>query len=358
MPANTEKIKKTLRSKKEPPVVNDVGLSTGSTILNLGFSGKASYGYLKGLMYSFVGDSSSGKSILALSALAEASVSPHFKNYKLEFADKEGGALMDMETYFGAKAASKINPWTPDTLEDFYDRADDLVKAGDPFVLVLDSMDALWPESQEQKAKEDAAARRKGKEVGGSYNTDKAKINSSRLRVLTNGVKETKSIFIVISQTRANIGFGSQFNPKTYSGGEAIKFYSRIQLWTSIRENLVTGKYKTQYGILSQVKVTKNHICGWQGKLEVPILRGYGIDDIGACVNFLVTTGKFRATKGKDDRKVTNIVAEDFDFEGSPEKLVQKIEKENLESELRLTVSEVWKEIEESAKAIRKPRYV
>lgn len=366
---NTEDTKKFLRKKKSPETTNrnDDGLSTGSTLLNLGFSGMATTGYQRGLIYSFVGDSSSGKSVMALSAFAEASIAPQFKDYTLQFADIEGGALMDMEKYFGPKAASKVCSWSVGSLEDFYDHTDVLVKEGRPFVLVLDSMDALWTESQEEHVKQAATARKKGKEVAGTYGTDKAKVNSSRLRVLANGVKDTGSIFIVISQTRQNIGWNSQFNPKTYSGGDAIKFYSRIQLWTSIRENVTAGKYNSHVGIVSQVKITKNHICGWQGKLEIPILRGHGIDDLGACVMFLVDCGHWRPVKETSSEKKPGpkkktaakaIVADEFDFEGSPEQLVAKIEEDGLEHDLRMIVTEVWHRIEEESKIVRKPRYV
>ncbi len=359
MPRDTEALKSALRKKKPEPKVPERGLSTGSTLLNLAFSGKVGEGYRRGLLYSFVGDSSSGKTILALSAFAEASIDPNFRDYRLVYADQEGGALMDMGTYFGESAESRIEPFQAVSLEDFYDNMDAILERG-PIVGALDSMDALKTEAQLALETRNARLRKKGKESEASYGTDKAKLNSSRLPKLYNKIKDTNSIFVIISQTRANIGWTSQFNPRTYSGGDAIKFYARIQLWTSIRENLKSSKYDVQTGIISQIKVTKNHITGWQGKLELPILRGHGIDDIGGCVHWLASVGHWKGTGEKTAVKKKsggNITAPEFDFEGSTEKLIGLIENEGMENDLRLIVAEVWRDIEEESKTPRKPRY-
>ena len=82
-----EKLKKALRNKpKTTPVSTLHYLSTGSTLLNLAFSNLAQGGFVPGLCYSFVGDSNSGKTWLAMSALAEATIDPHFKEYRLDAA--------------------------------------------------------------------------------------------------------------------------------------------------------------------------------------------------------------------------------------------------------------------------------
>jgi RecA/RadA recombinase len=353
-----------LRSKPKEPVLTDADfLSTGATLMNLGFTGHPDRGYRKGIFYSFVGDSSSGKTVLALSALAEASISPHFKNHRLIFNGPEGGALMNMEHYFGKEAARRIeapggtraNPRHSETLDEFYAHLDKLNDKGDPYVEVLDSMDAINPEAEDevQAAKIEAVADGKdATKLKGSFGVGKAKMNSSRLRVACNGLRDTGSILIIISQTRQRIGFGSQLNPKTYSGGNAIKFYARIQLWTAIVEDLkarALGKDR-HVGIVSQVKITKNHICGWEGKLEVPILRGHGVDDLGSCVDFLVEEKAWKCSEGV-------IYADDLGVEMKREPLIAYVEEAELEDELRRVAAARWKKIEDESRVARKPRY-
>lgn len=360
--SKTESIASGLRSRPAEPVLTDADyLSTGSTLLNLAFTGHPKRGYRRGIFYSFVGDSSSGKTVLALSALAEASISKHFKNHRLIFNGPEGGALMNMEHYFGKEAARRIEPPAgtradpkhSQTLDEFYHHLDKLIAKGDPFIEVLDSMDAINPEADDliQAAKIEASAEGTKAEKG-SYGTAKAKMNSTMLRVACNGLHETGSILIIISQTRSRIGFGAQLNPKTYSGGLAIKFYCRIQLWTSIVADLkdrVLGKDR-HVGIVSGVKLTKNHICGWEGKLEVPILRGHGVDDLGSCVDFLVEEGAWKCSE-----KV--IHADDLGVEMKREPLIRYVEEAELEDELRRAVAERWDKIERESRVARKPRY-
>lgn len=329
-------------------------LSTGSTVLNLAFSGTPDGGYLTGVITSLVGDSNSGKTVLALSAFAEASINPGFDKYDFIYSGAEHGALMEMEKYFGEGAAKRVEHYNPESLEDFYVFSAALKKRKRSWIHVLDSMDALSPKGET-----------KGTE---GYGTKKAKLNSSELRSLNNDVWDTGSIFIMISQTRQNIGWNAQFKPRVYSGGDAILSYSRIQAWTSIRENLKSRvKGKDRYaGITAQVRVTKNHVCGWHGKVEVPIMLGVGVDDLGGCVDYLVEEKHWKTIKGdkeddydEEDKKKKNrgIVAPELDFEGKKEDLVHYVEEHNLEQDLRQIVASVWHDIDQAARIKRKPRY-
>src|SRR5690606_8689584 len=153
--------------------------------------------------------------------------------------------------------------------------------------------------------------RHKGEEEIGSYGDSKAKINSTRLRVVANRLRETGSILVIINQTRDNIGFTSRFQPKTRSGGHALKFYSRLELWLSpggTIKKTVKGKQR-KLGIKTNVKIEKNHITGRRRTVTVPILYSSGIDDVGANVDYLVEEGLWKERKGV-------IEAPDFDFEG------------------------------------------
>ncbi len=354
-----DRLKKKLLTPSKVSTLFDVaakrkqGLSTGSTVMNLAFTGFPDVGYFPGLCYSFIGDASSGKTVIALSALAEASVSPKFKDHLLVFDNPEGGAMMDFVTYYGAGAAARTRPpnngKSSATLEEFYYNITTLLDTGKPMVYVFDSMDAVWTENDEEIFSKKRRAFAKGKsDDSATYGTAKAKLNSSNLRVVCSGLQRTNSILIVISQTRDNIGFNSRFSPKTYSGGKAIRFYSRVQLWTSIKGNIMQGE--SHAGIHSQIKLTKNHTCGWEGKIEVPILAGYGVDDVGGMVDFLTNEGHW------DGTKEGRITATEIDFDGSREELIDHVEKESLEDDVRYVVATVWQE-KRVPKVERKPRY-
>lgn len=359
----TKKIKDAMGGEvqKEPPIKPSDLLSTGSTLLDLACSGRLNGGFPKGRAVLVVGDSDSGKSFISLTCLAEAANDPRFDDYVLIHDDIEGGALMDMSDFFGTKAAGRIEPPRIDsdgmaaysvTLEDLYDRLDELQDAGQPFIYVVDSTDGLTTRAEQKTVKKQKQARAKGEEESGSFGDGKAKIHSARLRVVTNRLRETGSILILINQTRDNIGFGAMFDPKTRSGGRALKFYSRLEMWLSQGKPVkktVKGKAR-QLGIVSKIKIKKNSITGRLRQVEVPILYSSGIDDVGSCIGFLVEEKHWSETKGK-------IKADDFEFEGTQEKLVKHIESEGLEKDLRLLVYTLWKEIEEASELKRKKRY-
>jgi len=347
--------KKTDSTKKS----NDIMfLSTGSTLLDLALSGKLSGGLQCGCYYLLVGDSSSGKSFLSLTCFAEATSNPKFDDYRLIYDDVEHGALMNKERFFGSKAAKRIEPPNlvkgepqfSSTVEEFYWNVDTATKAGKPFVYVLDSMDGLSTEDDDEQF--DKQKNANGKKVSGSYGTTKAKKNSSNLRVVVNRLRETNSVLIIISQTRDNIGFGSQFNPKTRSGGKSLRFYAAAEMWTSIDSKLtkkVNGRER-KIGIISDVKVKKNRIQGREPTVKLSILDSNGIDDVGSCIDFLVEEGHWT-----EDKKV--ITASDLNLSGKRETLIQKIESEGMENDLRMIVSEIWEQIEKECTPKRKQRY-
>lgn len=358
---NIEQIKEKILTPKKTPVIPDESyLSTGSTLLNLACSGKARGGLVKGKYFFFVGDSASGKTFLALTCFAEAAINKNFDDYRLIYDDVEGGALMDFEKYFGAKTASRIEPPKKgkdgshvhsSTVEEFYFNVDEALK-GKPFIYVLDSMDSLSSESELEKFQTRKSAFGTKKKVAGEMSDGKAKRNSSGLRQLMHPLQASGSILIIISQTRDNIGFGSQFNPKTRSGGHAVTFYACLEMWSSIRERIkarVRGKDRQQ-GIITRIKVKKNRLTGREVSVDVPILWNTGIDDVGSCVDYLVEEGHWKETKG-------GIIVPELDLDLDREELIAKIEEDSLELELKSIVSKVWREIQEACSVTRKNRY-
>ncbi len=356
---STEDIKKSLRKKKRRrPIKTKDLLSTGSALLNLACTGRVEGGFVKGRYHFFVGDSASGKTWFVLTLLAEAAKNKHFKNYRFIHDDAEGGALMDVEKFFGKRVLQRLEPPATDddgpvysrVIEDFYFNVDDAIKDGRPFIYILDSMDSLSSKAEGKKFDETKKAHRSGKEAKGDYGDGKAKKNSSNLRKLLTPLQKSKSILIIINQTRDNLDFG--FETKTRSGGRALRFYSHLEIWSSIAKKLkktVRGK-KREIGIQAKIEVKKNRFTGRLRTVEVPLYHSHGIDDIGSCVEFLISENHWK-------QREQSINASDFEFKGTMDKLIRHIEDEELTPVLHEIVAEVWNDIEEASAVRRKPRY-
>ncbi len=331
-------------------------LSTGSTLLNLGISNSPFGGLLKGKYYLFVGDSAAGKTILAMTCFAEASINRHFKDYRLIYDNVEDGMLMDVEGLFGTAAAKRIEPPATKkgqpiysfTIEEFYYHMDDLIKAQKPFIYVLDSMDSLSSEFEGKKFEEHKKAYEDNKTVPGSYGDGKAKKNSENMRQILRGVRDTNSILIILSQTRDNIGgYG-----KTRSGGRAMKFYATTEIWVSVIEKhikTIKGKER-DIGIKTRVRIKKNRQTGKTRDVEIDIYPSYGIDDMGGCIEYLISEKYWPKNKQTIDAIGLRVKL-------TIPKLLEHIEDKNLENEVKAIVGKCWTEIDDLCKLKRKKKY-
>jgi len=357
---DTERMKQQLtRKKKVHKISRRDWLSSGSTLLNLACSGNVRRGFLKGKYYWLVGDSESGKTFLSLTCLAEASINSNFDDYRFIYDDVEGGALMDLEKFFGRKVAERLEspgsdeegrPVTSSTAEEFYYHVDDAIEDGRPFIYVLDSMDALSSAQEQDKFQETKTAYRKGTSTTGSYGDGKAKKNSSGIRQLLPHLRRSGSILIIISQTRDNLGFG--FENKTVSGGRAPKFYATLQIWSSVVGQIkktVKGKPR-HIGSRIKVVVKKNRQTGQHPPVKIVFYHSYGIDDLESCVDFLVEEGHWK-------KKGARINADEFDLCATKEKIIQHVEANGEERQLRRLVQQTWDEIQEAMIVQRKKRY-
>ena len=357
-------IKKVLLAKRERPIISREGaVSTGSTLLNLACSDHPDCGFFKGAYYYLVGDSTSGKTWLSLSCFAEACLNSHFRDYRLIFDDVEGGAMMDMAYYFGERVAKRLEspalsqrkgPINSDTVESFYYHISDLIKDGRPFIYVLDSQDSLTSEFSSVKFAKQKKAAEEGEEAAGSYGDGKAKYHSEHLRLILAGLRKTESILLILGQTRDNIGMG--FDPKTRSGGRALRFYANLEIWTSVAgkiKKVIKSKERT-IGVKCLAEVKKNRFTGKTGKdraVQIPIYYSLGIDDIGSCVDFLVSENHWPKTKEK------GIDAHDLLIHAQRGDLIRQIEEDSLERKLRDITGKVWQEIEDQCQVPRKRRY-
>jgi hypothetical protein len=341
---------------------NDL-LSSGYSQLNLACSGRTIGAIAKGQYVLMPGDSSAGKTWVGLSFLAEAAINRHFKDYRLIHDNAENGAWMDIAKYFGTTLEEKIeppagtkeNPTYSQWVEEFYYRLDDLFKDGRPFIYLLDSENALRCEKDQELFNKAKNAYEKDKETPESYGTEKAKIHSKYLGEVVNvKLRESKSILIILSQSRANIGFGSMLKPKIRSGGTALSFYAHMEMWFSIKGDIKKkiGNKERSQGIYAKIKIEKNRITGQKRSVIMPIYHSYGIDEIGGNIDYLLEEGTWTKSRGSIHWKIG-----EESGNSSMEEIIKIVEENHLEKALRKEVSATWHEIEDQLRIERKKRY-
>lgn len=330
-------------------------VSTGSTLLNLALTDRKDSGFRIGRMVNLVGDSSAGKSFLALTVLAEAAHCPRFDEYRLIYDDAENALCFNMEKLFGKKASKRIDTTIKsDTVQKWKKNMVRLVEEGVPFLYVLDSFDSLT--SVEALDRAIKAAKSDGDE-GGSYKTEKPRIGSETASMIVEPIAETGSILIIVSQTRDNIGvtFGEK---KTRSGGKWLQFYSTHVPWMAILERerhevSINGKkVKRTVGVHTRIRCKKNKVTGKERECDIKISYDYGIDDIYSNIQFLVESGTWSSKAGF-------IVPEGIaDEKMRADDLRQYVEENDLEEDLADLVEETWNKIEKAfISKERKPKY-
>jgi len=346
--------KESARSDHSPR--SNIYLPTGSTLLNLALSERPNGGYCGGKMTNLVGDSQSGKTVLAMSCFAEATARPRFDDYELYYDDAEFANEFDIPKLFGARTATRIRAPRYDenkqaiysrTIQDFHSTIVRLTKKDKPFIYILDSLDALDSIEGLKRAEAMSEAVEKGEEIKGSFKTEKARVLGELLRQMIGLIDKTNSFLIIISQTRDNLAPMS-YEKKIRSGGKALRFYATHELWTSSVKKLKGGE--RQIGTLANAAVRKNKLTGKQREVEFPIYYDYGIDDLNSCIDFLVTEKWWKVTG-------QTIKADGLGITATQRKLVEHIEAEGLEAELRRITGECWMDVEDSLKLGRKPRW-
>jgi len=334
---------------------------TGSTLLNLAVSDDAFGGWGSGKIINLVGDSNTGKTLLALTGLMEMAIDEQYSDHLLIYDDAENALEMDVRGMFGDQLSDRLqDPYgnlygseefrSSETIEDVRNNLWRLLEEGTPFLYVLDSYDAVTSRDEIKRQEQE----NKGKEQNKDYPRGPA-ILSETLRKTKSKLKFADSGFLVISQTRDEMNpmtFGAQ---KRRAGGKALKFYSSHEVWLAvgkggqIKKTVRKKSYTIGWNIIA--KSARSKLNGKKRDVPIVCYTKHGVDDISANIEWLLSVGYWTGSRN-------SINSKGFCKENkSMQDLILWTESHNKEETLKVIVEKEWQKIESELSVTRKKRF-
>ncbi len=270
-------------------------------------------GYPRGRVIEIYGPESSGKTTLALHAIASAQKAGGIA----AFIDAEHALDPVYARHLGVDTADLLIS-QPDNGEQALEITEELVRSGAIDIIVVDSVAALVPKAEIEG------------EMGDSHVGLQARLMSQALRKLTGIISKSKAIVIFINQLREKVGimFG---NPETTTGGRALKFYASVRM--EIRKGEAIKSGTDVIGNRARIKVVKNKVAPPFRNCEVDIMYGTGISkegtllDLGSSMEILEKSGTWYSYKGErlgqGKENVKNYLKEHTDVAAEIEQIIR-----------------------------------
>jgi len=322
---------------------------TGVTLLDEVVGGGLGYGYAGGKFINIAGDNASGKSFSAWHTIV---ANIHFwkqrgTTFKWVYDDAEFGSTLDLNAIYGIIPEAE-NLTNSASVEQFHSSVNKFLAnlaPGERGIYILDSLDPLKTENDVKLVEDDLSKMEDGKKVErGSYDMAKQKYLSSRFFPQISGLlHETQAIVIIISQVRYNIsGMGSQY---TVGGGKAADHFYNTRVMLQKQNTYSINREKEAIDIGMGVKaVLKKNKCPRPGRACMfDIYFSRGVDDIGACVDYLY---QLRTPTGL----LAKSTAIEWDGENfkNRDQFIKHVYENGLYRELRRRTIEKWERIEQA----------